>query len=210
MRKIAIWSLLAISTMSAAFAEGATAQSGIYVGGGAGWVSAATYGPSMEQVGATNETDVSLALQGTVGYNYAFTSNWMAGVESSYLYMGNNTYGYGSAGIAIVKNSGVQLMATGTYLASNGVNGFAKVGAVYENTAITGASAGTPFKDNSDGRSGWLPAVALGVGYMLVQNFNVALQYEHIFGDNWNVLNQPSKPTTVNMVTLGVSYTFPL
>lgn len=221
MRKIVVYMLMAVSGVSTAFAASMSAQSGIYVGGAVGWSSASAYGPglatNLPTTDVESKADVSLALQGVVGYNYAFTPHWMAGVETSYLYMGKNTYSFSGnifprapSGTVVVNNSGVQLMATGTYLASGGFNTFAKAGAVYENTSVTGTPSDVTMTNGAESQSGWLPAVDVGMGYMWVQNFNIALQYEHIFGGNWGKESQPSKPTSVNMVTLGVTYTFPL
>jgi hypothetical protein len=131
--------------------------------------------------------------------------------------MGQNTYHATNtilnvSGNQSLTNSGVQLMATGTYLASNGFNGFAKMGAVYETTANSGSLSQAidySLPCGNASQSAWLPALAVGAGYMPIQNLNIALQYEHIFGDNWSS-SVPSKPMTVELLTLGVTYTLPL
>ena len=229
MKKIVISSLIAISTTGAAFADtvnqpGATAQSGIYVGGGLGWSFASA--PNADQV--TNESQAqaigksnnNYTFQGTLGYNYAFTTHWMAGLEATYLFMGQTTYNYPLNLVSTTaQNSGIQIMATGTYVDASGFNTFAKIGAIYENTQMSASvNFWNPISRNfnylADGgdHTGWLPAAALGVGYMPIeaQGLNVVLQYEHIFGGDWSNPGQTNKPMTQDVVTLGVTYILPL
>jgi opacity protein-like surface antigen len=218
MKKIVIPILIAISTMGTAFAD-ITAQSGVYIGGGLGWSFPAA--PNVDQVKNTNKAQAiskanhNYTFQGTLGYNYAFTTHWMAGLEANYLYMGQTTYYYPFNIVSTTaQNSGIQIMATGTYVHSSGFNEFAKVGAVYEDTKMTDSiyyffPGGLQYVDSGGAHTGFLPAAALGVGYMPIQDLNIALQYEHIFGGDWANPSQINQPMTQDVVTIGITYTFP-
>lgn len=225
MKKVVLGTLIAMSSISSAFAV--TAQSGIYVGGFGGWSAAES--PNTTQTNAQSERNKNITWGGTLGYNYAITQNWSAGVEASYLNFGetsyNNVRGPSNGllppnyvtGNSDIKSTGLQIMATGSYLMSNGFNVFAKAGAIDEETK-TGNVAGvatSPLPNGNTSVTSWLPAAAVGLGYMPVQNFNVALQYEHTFGADWNSTggwnnHNINKPMSQNAVTLGLTYTFPL
>lgn len=167
---------------------------------------------------------------GTIGYDYAFNSNVMTGFEVSYLDLirTNNTFN----GIIRVsefvyipytediniKNSGVQALLTSTYLISNGLNFFVKGGAIYERTSenITTNTTDQNFTQQN-GLVGptiqtvtkWIPAAAIGIGYMPTQHINIALQYEHTFGTSYTTWSDHfTKPSTVDILTLGLTYKF--
>ncbi len=206
MKKIVIASMLAMGMVSGAAYADVTAQSGIYIGANAGWSFADS--PSASDAGASSVSNKNYVLGATVGYDYAFTQNWLAGLEIGYTYFGKQTYDYTGSQDGSFTNTGFQLMATGTYLDSSGFNVFGKVGAVDEKTAVSDPSDN--LGDTSQTK--WLPAAAIGVGYMPMQNLNVALQYERTFGASWSGTetssDTPSKPMTQNAVTLGVTYKF--
>jgi opacity protein-like surface antigen len=206
MKKIIIATTLAIGCASA-FAV--TAQSGIYVGGLGGWSFADS--PTTGQMVATSKDNHNYTLGGTVGYNYAINQNWLTGFEVSYLNFGETKYN-ASYGNTNLKNYGVQLMATGTYLMANGFNVFAKAGAIDQTMTSSNNMYALNSNNGNTKITKWLPAAAAGVGYMPTQNLNIALQYERTFGTNWdnNNLSATPKPMTQNAVTLGVTYTFPL
>ncbi len=228
MKKIIIATALTLGMSGFAFADGITAESGLYVNGQAGWSFAES--PSLDTPPpaalinsySSTENDDNYVLGATIGYDYAFTSNWMAGLELGYLYMGYNTYdqniqyiGGGTTNNSFtLTNWGIQLMATGTYVMSNGLNFFAKVGGIYQETESSGSVTvgSTTYNSVTHDNSGVIPAAAVGVGYLFTQNLNLALQYERTFGTNWDNsdINSSSSPMTQNIVTLGLSYKFPL
>ncbi len=208
MKKVILASFVAMGMAHSAFAV--TAQSGVYVGGNLGWSFADKPSTNANQLNATSVSNQNVTWGGTIGYDYAFTQNWLAGVEASYVNFGSNTYDnfLDTTTNTKLANWGIQLMATGTYLMDNGFNAFAKLGGIDQHMT---ASNSFPLNVNGDNSiSNWLPATAIGVGYMPMQNLNVALQYEHTFGTNWdndNLTGSP-KPMTQNALTLGVTYKF--
>lgn len=203
MKKIVLATALLLGSASA-FAV--TNQSGVYIGALGGWSFASS--PSDSLLAATSNQNRNYTAGGTIGYQYAINQNFAAGIEGGYMYMGYNNYP--SAGTNNVSekitNSGWQVMAVGNYLMTNGFNAFVKAGAMNEKSAFTGTASGQTF--DLDNESSWVPAVAAGLGYMPMQNLNIALQYEHTFGQDWNTQNTITKPMSQNIVTLGVTYLF--
>ena len=219
-KKIVLASVVALGMTGFAFADGITAESGLYVNGQAGWSFPDSPSFDTNDLGTNytyTQSDDNYVLGATVGYDYAFTQNWMAGLELGYLYMGYNDYtksipGFGSSSLTLT-NWGIQLMATGTYVMSSGWNFFGKVGGIYQETEASGSvSTFLGSASGSKDYSGVIPALAVGVGYLFTQNLNLALQYEHTFGDNWDNDNLGSNPSpmTQNILTLGLTYKFPM
>ncbi len=204
MKKIVLATMLSMGMMSSAFAV--TAQSGVYVGGAAGYSFPTMYNDSTfgQSVTSSNE---GFTAGATVGYDYALNQNFLVGAETGYSYYGQQKYDFTNVGDVNFTETGMPLLLTGTYLNQNGFNTFAKAGTVYtyqgENATSNGAEASTSLH-------AWLPAVAVGVGYMPMQNLNIALQYEHLFGDkNTNAQGNASyKPSSLDAVTLGATYKF--
>lgn len=217
-KKIIVASSLSLACFSA-FAV--TAQSGIYVGAAGGWSFAdAPTSSEINDIGVTENNSTSnknYTWGGTLGYDYAFNQNWLAGVEVSYFDFGKNEYSgnlLGSPYHFDLRSTGVQAMLTGTYLNPNGWNVFAKAGAIDEDTDIEDVSLGGTDVNADDAKS-WIPAAALGIGYMPTQNLNIALQYEYTFGDNWSdrstfTHGDEPDPITQGALTLGITYKFPL
>ena len=221
-KRIIATSIVSVLASSPVFAD-VTAQSGVYVGGLGGW----SFASSPNQPNGFSKTNKNFTWGGTLGYAYAMDQNFLLGAEASYLNFGKTEYagsysldGYTGQINENIKNSGVQLMLTGTYLMNDGFNTFVKLGAIHEKTAD---SYSANVSDNGSNVYSyattanvvqWVPAAAIGIGYMPVQNLNIALQYEHTFGANWNqaanAQNLPSKPMTQDALTLGLIYTFPL
>lgn len=215
MKKIAIATALSLGFCGSAFAV--TADSGVYIGGLAGWSFAAAPNTSSTQMNATSESNKNYTLGATIGYEYAFTQNWMTGLEGSYVYFGKNTYNNAKPGNTATANeisltsSGFQIMLTGTYLDDSGFNVFAKVGGIDEKTNSSGTlgSNVTGYQDITK----WAGAAAGGIGYMPMQDLNITLQYEHVFGSNaWDstggATNEPNYGIPQNAVTLGLTYKF--
>jgi opacity protein-like surface antigen len=194
-------SVAALSLSAHAFAV--TAQSGVYVGAAGGWSFSKDYTTS--SVSATSSTNKNYTFGANLGYDYALNQNVLVGAEAGYLNFGKTTYSSSSTADLDVKNSGYQILATSTYLMSNGFNGFVKAGAIKQKE-----DADISVVNVSESESKWLPATVLGVGYMPMQNLNVALQWEHTFGDNnTNAATDTStKPQTQDAITLGVTYKF--
>jgi opacity protein-like surface antigen len=212
---------IALSASASAFAV--TAQSGVYVQAVGGWAVPAK--PGQDLMFADGHNNKTYALGGNLGYDYAFNQNLMAGVEAGYLNLGSVNYTYSAASglsgsYAKAQNWGYQVLATATYLANNGLNGFVKAGGIRQtsNLNMTLISGGGPSYWPSSQLVKWIPAAVVGFGYMPTQNLNVALQYEHTFGSKWGqpypagtsnpAFVLPSKPMTQNIFTLGVSYKF--
>ena len=233
MKKLTIATMVALTLSTTAVFADVKAQSGGYVGGFAGW--SFPFSPDYENSNGVNtsESDKNFTLGATLGYQYAFNDNVLLGVEASYLDFGKNDYKvnykttdvYGNLytvnAAQTLKNSGLQLMLVGTYLMNNGFNMFAKLGAIHETTndsigvTVTDSNSNSISRSRDYSVSSWLPAMAVGVGYMPIQNLNVALQYEHVFGEDWNDPNYtsngyPDRPMAQNVVTLGITYTIPL
>lgn len=210
-KSLAFASLLVMGTLGSS-AYAVTAQSGIYIGANTGWSFAEAANAST--VGATGSSNKNYVLGATIGYDYAFTQNWLAGLEAGYVYFGKTTYTNGPASglngsSGSFTNTGVQLLLTGTYLNQNGFNVFGKVGAIDEDTSAGGTALLNQNTQVTGSAVDIIPAAAIGVGYMPVQNLNIALQYEHTFGDNYNASNNSgSKPMSQNALTLGVTYKF--
>ena len=196
---------LVLGMSGSAFAV--TAQSGVYLGGSLGWSFAEA--PTVAQMGGANSNiQNNYTLNGVLGYQYALNANFLMGAEMSYVEFGNNSYNYnGLPGISVsLANSGLQFMAVGTYLNQSGWNLFGKVGAIDENTAVDFSVVnGLIAVGNVTNEKAWIPAAAIGVGYLLNEHVNLALQYERTFGDNWGSVSNPNPaPMTQNALTLGL------
>lgn len=225
MKKTLLVTAVALGMAGSAFAD-VTAQSGVYVAGDLGWSFPTSYSSdSMNDVigepgfTTTDQKNHHLGAGAAVGYDYAINQNVLVGAEAGYTYFGKTIYtttitGTSASNELDDKFSGFQLLATATYLDQSGFNGFAKAGMIdlNENLSDTISGAGSFNASVSDSQHKWLPAVAVGVGYMPIQNLNVALQYERVFGDNSTdaTTDTSSKPHSQNLVSLGVSYKFGL
>ncbi len=206
MKKILLAASVALALCSTSAFAGMTQQSGVYGTILGGWSFASS--PTTSTAHARSSSSQNYTWGGNLGYQYAFTQNWAAGVELGYTSFGKTNYTYTSS-TGSLANSGAQVMAVGSYMMSNGFNAFVKGGAMEEYTKTTSPTQ-TRLK-SGDSAAQWLPAAAAGIGYMPLQNFNVALQYEHTFGSNWN--NAPatqSKPMTQNALTVNLTYVLPL
>jgi opacity protein-like surface antigen len=221
MKKLTILAAtLALSASASAFAV--TAQSGVYVQGVGGWSYSAR--PDKYEMAADGIQNNNYAWGGNIGYDYAINQNVLAGIEGGYLNLGTTKYTFSSADVATgpgayakAQNWGYQVLATATYLMNNGFNGFVKAGGIYQKSTLNETLTSPTTYYPAGMQQKWIPAAAIGVGYMPTQNLNVALQYEHTFGSKWNnpfpspsatSINPGSKPMTQDIITLGVSYKF--
>lgn len=180
------------------------AMAGIYIGGGGGF-SAPENAPNLP---GTNSSNEQYTYNAGLGYQYNFDQHFASGVEANYINYGKTDYSPNqSNGVSgSFTNSAIQLLITGTYIMDNGVNTFVKAGAAHQmsNLSITNGSADI---------SSWIPDVAGGVGYYVLKNLNLYVQYQHSFGSNWNNAsagNSPNEPVTMDTLTAGVTYLLPM
>lgn len=202
MKKILLATSAVLALCSTPTFASMTQQSGIYGTILGGWSFASS--PTVASAHAQSSSNQNYTWGGNLGYQYAFTQNWAAGLELGYTSFGKTKYNFNDIPSATLTNTGVQVMAVGSYMMLNGFNAFVKGGAIDEYTKSSTPTDKSPTQ--------WLPAAAAGIGYMPLQNFNIALQYEHTFGANWNNGSIPtmSKPMTQNAVTLNLTYVLPL
>jgi opacity protein-like surface antigen len=185
----------------------AGSHQGPYLGVDTGW-SVPSSAPAPANYSTVNQ---NFTYGGTVGYQMAVGQKMATGVEANYNQFGQTQYGgngasSGSSGS--FKNSAIQLLLTGSYLMDNGFNTFVKVGAAHEQSSFD-------LSNSSLGVTGWIPAVAAGLGYELMKNVNLYAQYERTFGDSWESANAgtngtPDDPVSLNVLTMGVNYTLPM
>lgn len=199
-------SVAALSLSAHAFA--ASAQSGVYVNANGGWSFAKDTSEGTIQNG--QKTNKNYVLGANIGYDYMMNQNVLVGIEGGYTSFGKTNYtNAGTNDLSFSeKNTAYQILATSTYVMTNGWNFFGKLGAAHEKTDITDATLdGTSISTNGDVNK-WEPAAAVGAGYMFNQNVNVVAQWEHIFGQSWDTQAKPTKPMTQDALTLGLTYKF--
>lgn len=216
--------LLMTSASASVYAsENIIAKSGVYLGG--------IVGATMPSAPSSSEFENILASQGAtssvskgnknftygaiLGFHYAIKTNLLVGAELGYLDLGGNDYFASQPNGNRMKmgfnNKGAQAMLTSFYIMSNGFNAFAKLGGIYETTSfdnftVNGRSLGNPSCKKL------IPAVAVGVGYIVLNNVNALLQYEHTFGENYGdagTMIVKNKPMTLDVIMLGISYLLP-
>ncbi|MCX7123596.1 MAG: outer membrane beta-barrel protein [Gammaproteobacteria bacterium] len=201
------YSLICLGLMACAPLWASQDQNAVYIGVDGGW-SLPSQSPSLAHYSSGNQ---SLTYGGTLGYQMVVGKNLATSVETNYSqfgqanYSGNASAGNGSGSF---KNSAIQVLLTGTYLMGDGFNTFLKVGAAHEQSSLD-------LANNTMGVAGWIPAVAAGLGYELVKNFDLYAQYERTFGDNWENASTstgggPDHPVSLNVLTMGVNYTLPI
>lgn len=203
--------------------ENIIAKSGFYFGG--------IVGATMPSAPSSSEIENILTSQGVnssvsksnnkftygaiLGFHYAINTNFLVGTELSYLDLGGNDYfasqPNGNSMKVSFNNKGVQGMLTSFYIMSNGFNAFAKLGAIYETTSFDNFTINGKSVDNLSSEK-LIPAVAVGLGYIIANNLNVLLQYEHTFGENYDdagMMIVKNKPMTLDLIMLGFSYLLP-
>lgn len=181
-----------------------TVMANIYVGGGAGF-SAAESPPNLSSTPSSNQ---QYTYDAGLGYQYNFDKHFSSGIEANYINYGKTTYSapVNNPNNGSFTNSAIQLLVTGTYLMDNGVNTFVKAGAAHQASSLS-------ISNGSADLSSWIPDVAGGVGYYVLKNLNLYVQYQHSFGSNWNSAtpgNTPSDPVTMDSLTAGVTYLLPM
>lgn len=209
MKKILLATSVALALTSAS-AFAVNQQSGIYGTVLGGWSFASA--PSAGNAHSQSSSNKNYTWGGNLGYQYAFSQNWAAGVELGYVDFGQTNYTNPNGNI---QTTGAQAMAVASYMVNSGLNGFIKAGAIeaYSKTSPSSGGPNPPLQNGSTKVNKWLPAAAIGIGYMPIQNLNVAIQDEYVWGSNWNTngsYNTVNKPMTQNAVTLNLTYLIPL
>jgi opacity protein-like surface antigen len=210
MKKLLIASAITLA-LSSTSAFAVSQQSGVYGTVLGGWSFASA--PNATNAGSTSTSNKNYTWGGNLGYQYAFNQNWAAALEIGYVSFGKTEYNGTNSGK--IQNTGAQAMLVGSYMMNNGFNGFVKAGGMnaYSKASPFPGGPSVALNNGNTQIAKWIPVVAAGVGYMPMQNLNVALQYEHTFGSNWNVAGSNdnlSKPMTQNAVTLNLTYLIPL
>jgi opacity protein-like surface antigen len=207
MKKLILACVLGVSATGSAVAV--TAQTGVYLNLNGGYSFPTTFSDSSFAPFTASQSNQGLTGGAAIGFDYALNPNYLIGLEGGYTYFGKTKYTVGGSPFPLnfdTKEEGIQALVTGTYLNPNGFNLFAKAGEVYMSQDFS--SAYSAF-GSSTSIHAWEPALAAGVGYMPIQNLNIALQYEHIFGSaDRNVNDNITRPQAQNAVTLGLTYKF--
>lgn len=212
------WMLCFASSAFTSFASAdVTAQSGVFIQGnlGAGKKDLPNEDNFQQQVGAgsVNFTD-SVNLVGGVGagYQWAIDPHYLLGLEANYTDFGDTDYLIDYVYLFDVHTQALQLLASLTYVASNGIEVFAKGGYAYMHERYTGSLG--PYQVGLGTRIAWEPVVAVGLGYMANEHLSLNLQYEHVFGAKLGSTQLSNlaidKPVSEDAITLGVVYTLPL
>jgi opacity protein-like surface antigen len=190
--------------LSSLLALSHTALANVYIGGGAGF-SAAQNAPSLN---GTDNSNQQYTYNANLGYQYNFNPHFASGLEANYINYGKTSYSGtpNPANSGSFTNSAIQVLITGTYLMDNGVNTFVKAGAAHQASSLS-------LTNSSADLSSWIPAVAGGMGYYVLKNLNLYVQYQHSFGSNWDnatTSSYPNTPATIDSVTAGVTYLLPM
>src|SRR4051812_5241895 len=127
MKKLLLATSVALALTSAS-AFAVSQQSGVYGTVLGGWSFADA--PSATNANNTSSTNRNYTWGGNLGYQFAFTPKWAAGVELGYVSFGQTNYSGSHSGN--IQNTGAQAMAVGSYMMTNGVNVFVKAGAIDE------------------------------------------------------------------------------
>ncbi len=129
----------------------------------------------------------------SLGYNFQTNEHIILGIESTGNYLGSfSNFDYSlSAGT---------LVGTGTYIVNKQLDAFLKIGIAREN-----------LSDGNDyGSSDIAPTASLGVALNLNPQWDLDLQYTHIFGGSIRgvVYNRSDRAFTFNSVLVGMTYYF--
>lgn len=181
-----------------------SAWAGIYIGAGGGF-SAPENAPDLN---GANSSLQPLTYDANLGYQFNITPHFASGVEADYINYGQTNYSPSntSSSSGNFANSAIQILVTGTYLMDNGVNTFVKAGVGHQTSDLS-------LNNGSADLSNWIPDVAGGVGYYVLKNLNLYVQYQHSFGSSWsnaNASNTPGNPATMDSLTAGATYLLPM
>ena len=205
MKKILLLTSIAIALCSTSAFADVKQQSGVYGTLSGGWMSATTPSSSAATDNTVSLSNVNYTYGFNLGGQYAFTDHWAGGLEADVLTLGKINYKKNTTSTTTshFPNIGIQVMAVGSYMMNNGFNAFLKGGAIATvnniNTNYTNTNDLSPSTIVKN-QIRYLPAAAVGVGYMPLQNLNIAVQYERAFDSQWHA----------NLATLNLTYTLPL
>lgn len=139
-------------------------------------------------------------------------SSWLVGVEAGYINFGRTKYpNAGDENYTLaIKSSGWQALGKLTYLVRSGWYGFLKAGTTY--TTVT-TSRDVPTIDVNKLRyQKFLPTVATGIGLIICYNTTFAIEYQHLFGNEWRKSSPYTynTPFTQDVITINLGYKFNL
>ncbi len=214
-RILATLSLVAILLSQA---SAVTAQTGIFLTGGAGFglVSAPVQNTPLYAAStfasSYSYSNLGAAFNGGVGYQQALTQNFSIGIEAGY-----NQLGSASANVDggldplsfDIKNTAWQVLGNLTYLWNSGWNVFVNAGSAHVTQKITG-SLGSLSGSSSLSQTEF--AGGLGVGYQFSRNLGVNAAWLHVSGANNSDLTSVNlnKVSASDTYTANLVYTFPL
>jgi len=182
-------------------------QNNIYISGEIGYGSLDT--PSNDLPEDVSYSSGDAAASANIGFThlvYRNINNLLLGIEFGYDYNGQSKYTAGSGDDSIsmeVISSDFHLLASATYLLSNGINFFAKAGPAYVKQELDFSSDDNEQTEDTS-KSQCEPMIAAGLGYQF-KNFNFYFQYNHIFGkdaQNWTDLINPDDGTFAHIVSV--------
>lgn len=182
-----------------AIASTTTADTGLYIGGKTGWVSAHN---ACESHNLSCDND---ELGGGVFMGYTL-NNWLA-IEGGYNYLGKIKAVYPALGDASVKaryRAEVQAIELGLkpyYALNDNIQLYAKVGTMAWQADVKGHEIGYQYSTDDQGFS---PMLGAGLAYRI--NDNISLQTEYQWVNN--VGGDDSGGSNINFLTLGLAYHF--
>lgn len=211
-------------SVSAFAANQGPAQSGLYIGGNLGAASLditklqsskvlfpKKY-PNLQSLDMTNNFNFAWGVFG--GYQYAIMNNVSVGAE-----LGYNDNGYAKSKEHLVEinynSTDIDLLGTASYYFSRQLSVIAKAGVA----RVTQELSSHHIDFASENMIGYAPEVVLGLGFSPIQNINLTLEFDHIFGedtskiiklDGSSDLLQPEGVASVNAVKAGVTYRLPM
>ena len=205
LKKIAT-TALAVSAL--AMATQASAMTGVYVNGNLGY---AKQSYTTDLTGNDDTaSDSTFAWEGFLGYNHDMNDQWGLGAELGYADYNEMkwTSGVDSNDTLTNEQYGWIINAVGTYHADDQFDLFAKAGLIFGKNKLKETDS-THSATESETNSNTQFMTTLGVGYNVMPELAVVLQWEHIFGNKIkDEVDGGDNFQTVNAFMAGVKYTF--
>ncbi len=209
---IATAAVLALS-LSSAFAV--TAQTGVFVTGGAGIGQMDSPTSGFSAYPTYSYKNFGFAWNSGIGYQQALNQNFSVGLELGYGQLAKGSFSFndgdGTSVDVDIKNTAWQLLANATYLWNNGFNVFVNAGGARVKQDVTATVDGISGpSDKTQTRF----VAGLGLGYQFTQSFGTNISLLHVFGKDYSNLADISGVSNVavatsNTFTLNLVYTFP-